>query len=468
MPIYKPQTHKGPVVLLESEPSSPPTMTLSDGRVITAVRGDQAGGVYKGHEGWQFVFPRDILGQEDAVLTVDGKTQNIDYTNTSYRGNAIGSLQESTKGSIGDVGSMSQGIAPGFAGGSVGYGVVPEFLGSLFPDASTIKAKGLKTKVADYNFTDPIEFASRFGQYQRGELDKNFAQSKKFAMETVENELQALTNYVPRSAALKREQVAQDNTFNQAQRTAQVMGAIPDVVGDLNAIAGDARAYASGRMPDSIGDRALELGNRSAAADIAASSGFGVGSSAARKVSDLMSAKDRIGLSQYGNQLLGQNAAQRAELLLAPTSYSNAGEQINVLPSQSVSALQTQAFGDLNQSTLTTPGQALQTQVQQEQFRTSNQMQVDQFNANMKFNVRNTNAAIKNNFALTKFNYLVGYANSVAAAGQANMNTIVGLEQQEAARNESSKQKNKTQKGNTIAKGIETVGKIVGGALGFG
>ncbi len=480
MPIYKPQTSKGPVVLLEYDTSTPPTMTLATGEVVQAVKGDRAGGVYAGKEGYQWVFPRDILGQEGATLTVDGKTQDIAQTNMSYRGNTIGDLEESSKGAIGDVGSTSSGIQGGFEAGNVGYGVAPAFIGDLFPDATVIGQKGLKSKYkeispANYNFVDPLEFGKKFGTFQRGELEKNFAQAKGFALDAVDTELQALQNYVPKSSALKREQTAIDNTFNQGERTRQVYSAVPDVVGDLNSIASDARSYASGNVPNGVVNAALELGNRSAAADIATNSGFGVRSSAARKLSDLMSAKDRIGLSQYGNQLLGQNAGQRADLLLAPTQYSDAGAQVRVAPTVSASQLQQQSFGDINQASLTTPGQALSTQVQQNQFSTELQQQTSQFNAqnnlqnsqfnsSMKFNVRNANAQTINNFALSKFNYLNSYVNSVAAAGQTNMNVSLGLDQQNEARNEASKQKKKTQTSNTIkdvVSGLVTVGSTI-------
>jgi hypothetical protein len=483
VPIYKPQTSKGPVVLLEYDTSTPPTMTLATGEVVQAVKGDRAGGVYKGHEGFQWVFPRDILGQEGATLTVDGKSQEIPQTNMSYRGNTIGDLEESSKGAIGDVGSTSSGIQGGFEAGNVGYGVAPAFIGDLFPDATVIGQKGLKSKYkeispANYNFVDPLEFGKKFGTFQRGELEKNFAQAKGFALDAVDTELQALQSYVPKSSALKREQTAIDNTFNQGERTRQVYSAVPDVVGDLNSIASDARSYASGNVPNSIANAALELGNRSAAADIATNSGFGVRSSAARKLSDLMSAKDRIGLSQYGNQLLGQNAGQRADLLLAPTQYSDAGAQVRVAPTVSASQLQQQSFGDINQASLTTPGQALSTQVQQNQFQTDlqqqtsqfnaqNNLQNNQFNSSMKFNVRNANAQTINNFALSKFNYLNSYVNSVAAAGQTNMNTGIALDQQAAAQEEASRHKKKTQTSNTIkdaVSGLVTVGSAI---IGF-
>lgn len=426
--IYKPQTRKGPVIILPNDVGSPPTITLSDGTVVQAVKGDRAGGVYKGHEGYQWVFPNDVLGQTDAVLSVDGKTQKLSNTNMSYRGGGVGTLSMSPKGAVGDV------SGPSVEGsGTVGlYGAAPAYVGDQFPDVATTNYKNIKSAGEQYAFTNPLEFGKQFGVYQRNELSQNNAQAKQFALDSMDTELQGLLNYVPRSAQLKREQTSQDNLFNQQQRTQQVMSAIPDVVSDVNAVAADARKYAAGEVPNSVVDKALALGTRSAAADVAATSGFGVGSSAARKLSDLMSAKDRIGLSQYGQSLLSQNAAQRADLFLAPTQYSNAGAQINVAPTISGSQLQQSAFADINSRSLIDSNTALTSTINQNQQLINWLQQTRQFNAQNRLQNDQFNATNTNNFALSKFNYEVSYANSIASATQTNINTNVGLDQQES------------------------------------
>lgn len=447
--VYKPETRKGPIFLAPEPGSGPPQIRLADGRVITAVRADRAGGVFQGHEGYQYVFPRDVLNQEGATLIFNGKEQKLGNTNMSYRGGSLGSLQESGKGALGDT-SGDLGASTGFGATGVGeFGVAPKFIGDQFPDPALIK--NLK-----YNFIDPVKFAETYNPFLRSELAKNFAQSKDFALSAIDTELQALTSYLPKSAALKRDVTAQDNIFNQAQRTQQVMGAIPDVVGDLNSVAADARAYARGEVPNDVVDNALELGTRSAAADVAATSGFGVRSSASRKLSDLMSAKDRIGLSQYGEDLLSKNAAQRADLLLAPTEYSNAGQQISVTPSVSGSQLQTSLAGEANAQTLVSSTNAFGQTIQQSQFMTDLQNNIQQFNANNL-----------NNFALSYFNYLNSYVNSVAGAAQTNINTNFGIQQQEDARDLAANEQHQTQGNNQIAGIIGAVGTVIGGVAGF-
>lgn len=418
--IFKPSTRKGPILIVQDE-VSPPTITLANGKVIQAVKADRAGGVYNGHEGKQWVFPNDVLGQQNAVLTVGGKTQTLGNTNLSYRGGSVGSLSESNKGAIGDASSVATG--PGGSGpfgsftpGAVGqFGVAPAFIGDMFPAATTIPG-------AAYQYIDPIQFGKEFNPFARSELAKNLEQSSGFALDAIDTEFQGLSSFVPKSAALKRGETAADNAFNQQQRTAQITSAIPDVLGDLNANAAQLRTYSEGGVPNSVVDKALQLGTASAAADVASASGFGVNSSAARKVSDLMSAKDRIALSQYGIQGLSQNAAQRAELQLAPTAYSNAGAQINVNPSVSPTQLQGQYFSALNTATGIPASTAFQSNIGQSQFQSNLQQQTQQFNANNL-----------NQFALSQFGYLNSYVNSVAGAYQGDINTQVGIGQQNAA-----------------------------------
>jgi hypothetical protein len=415
--IYKPSTSKGPVLIIPQEAKSAPTITLENGTVVTAVRAGTGGasGVYNGHEGKQWVFPSQVLGQKNATLSVDGNTQKLDNTNMSYRGGSVGGLGVSTKGAVGDTTSGS-GSTNGYQ--NVGeYGVAPQFIGDKFPNPV------FSENAADkYRYIDPIKFGQDFVPSQTKQLATNFANSKGFALDVLDTEFAGINNYVSKSSALKRSEIGTDNAFNQAQRTAQVNAAVPDVQKDLNSVAADARSYASGNVPNAVANNALALGTRSAAADVASSSGFGVNSSAARKVSDLMSAEDRIKLSQYGEGLLSSNAAQRTELNLAPTAYSTVGSDIATNPGVSAGQSQVNLYNTQNQATLLSPETSFQSGIQQQQFVTSSTQQNTQFNT--------SNA---NNFALSYFNYLNSYTNAVAGAGQTNVNTTLSINQQQQA-----------------------------------
>lgn len=444
--IYKPQTahNKGPVILTATEPRSPPTMTLADGTVITAVRGDKKGSTYFNEGSFQWIFPNQVLGQKGATLSIDGQTQKLEDTNSSYRGNSLGTLTPSTKGAVGDT---TTGNSTSNAFTNVGqYGVAPNFIGDQFPNAVYAQNAG-----KDYKFTDPIAFGKQFATSQNAQLAQNFQNSKGFALGSLDTELQGLQNYVPKSAALKQGVTAQDNAFNQAQRTAQINSVLGPTSDALNTQLSDAQTYASGQAPNSVVDSAMNLGTRSAAADVASSSGFGVGSSAARKLSDLQSAQTRIGLSQYGNSLIQSNTQQQEALRLAPTEYTNAGSQINVAPSISGSQLQQSNFGVINQANLIDPSNAFSSQTQQNQYLT-----------NLEQASNNANASTANEFALSYFSYLNSYANSVASAGQTNANTTLQLNQQQQAQAIADKFRNKTQRTNDFKSGLGAIGSIAG------
>lgn len=455
--IVKPGTSKGYVVLVPSANSAVPKITLSNGQVIY-------GKFLNDNEGRkQYVFPTTLYNESDMILDVGGKTQKLKNGKQSYEGSDVGSLAERAKGSIGEDGTVIGGLAG--AQGVGGFGVAPQDISGEFPTAVTTSYDPIDA--ASYKFTDPQEFIKGFGEFNRGELTKNSAFSKNLALDAIDTELKALQAFAPAAAALKRSETSIDNVFNQNERTTQVNSAIPDVVKDLNQQASDARSYASGQAPNSVVDAALELGVRSNAADIAASSGFGASSSVARKLSNLQSAETRIGLSKYGNDLLSQNAKTRADLFLAPTSYSDAGAQLRVTPTQSGSQLQQSIFQDTNNKTIVSGETALNNVVQQNQFTTNIEQQTNQFNATNTLQNDQFNATTLNNFAQSLFNYKVGLSNAVAAAAQTSINTQVGFDQQDAARDEASKQKGKTQKGNTISSGIQAGATIVGAAIGF-
>ena len=554
--IFKPNTSKGPVWLHSGGKSdTPPTITLADGTVVT--------GVYKNtvDEGSgpnsQYVFPRSVLNQKGAKLTFEGKTQDLGDTNMSYRGSDVGSLSESSKGSMSD---KSSGGDPRFTPGKSGnYGAYPAYMGNEYPDPKLMKT-------APYKFTDPQQFASKFGDFNRGEYQKNFDQAKQNSFDMIDAELKSLQSYVPAMSALQREQTSIDNIFNQQQRTQQLdktlpgarqqlmsagqraeylatgqipdslggqsyldqatraeqiaQGNIPDALGGGymkdqaerannlaqgfipesmggNALAEQgkrAAGYAQGRLPDSMGDAALELGMRSQSADNSSAGGFGAQSSVARKASDLMSAQQRFQIGQYGEGLTASNVAQRtglalqgegllannvnstrqfamqgenvlsnnlqaraglaqqgevnlannvnqrASLELAPTAYSNAGAQVRVNPTLSASQLMQQQVTELNNYSMITPTNAMQSTIQQNQFTTGLENQTRQFNT--------TN---QNSFALGKFNYDVSYAGAVAGASQTDINTQVGIDQQNKAAAIAEANKNKTQDANTTA-----------------
>lgn len=284
---------------------------------------------------------------------------------------------------------------------------------------------------APYKMVNISKFAQRWGNINRAEVSKNVQMSKDLALSQLDTELQGLQNYAPAAAALQRQEIAADNIFNQQQKEAQVAKALPGVKEQLAAQAARAESFASGRMPSDIEDRALELGIRSQAADTATAAGFGASSSVSRKASDLLSAQQRITLSQYGDQLLTGNINQKASLFLAPTEYANAGSQIQVMPSVSGSQLQSQNFVNLNNLTTIPATAALSTRVNQKQFATNLTQRTNEFNATNKLATDQFNANAANTFALQEFAYQVGYEGTLAGVATANNEIALQLQQQQ-------------------------------------
>lgn len=425
-------------------------------------------------------------------------------------------LVATTQGSGGFGGGYPGGFAPGMAGP---YGFFPSYLGGMYPDPAFgnfnpiyyggPKGKGGKKRPtiedinyspidpAEYDYVDPFDFAERYGDFNLEQIQKNFDVAKDLALKELDTELQGLESFVPAASALKRSELSLDNIFNQEQRLAQIRRAnlgdeqyfagmdqdIATQEADINAQrgilegqTGRAETYASGRLTSSIDDRALELGIRSRAADMASMGGFGVGSSVARKASDLMSAEQRFQISQYGDSLLSQNVAQRANvvgqqanllaqrgnvlgqkanLYLAPTAYSDAGSQVRVMPEVGAGRLTASALSEINAQTNIPTLAAFQGTIQQNQFQTGLEQQTNMFNATNDLNVQRANqamrfgisqfnatgamnasfqnAGIENAFNLGKFQYDVGFAGAVAGAAQTNANTEFALQQQAQA-----------------------------------
>lgn len=449
--IWKPSTvnswKRGPVFLAPSDTDS------SKAPVITSGGKTYTGKYINTNEGrHQWSFDAELVNANDIQVQYGDTTGTIKSGATSYEGVGMDSWQARQKGTLG--------MANNFDPTQVGYGYAPAYQGGNFPGAAMINYKPIKA--APYKFTDPQAFASKYGQFNREQTQLNFDQAQQMAMKTLDTELQGLTNYVPAASALKRSEISIDNIFNQAQRTAQVNQTLPGVNDQLNAQGRRADAYASGNLPDSMQNAALELGYRSQAADQSSAGGFGQSSSVARKASDLMSAEKRFQIGQYGEQLLGQNINAKSALNLAPTEYSNAGSQINVMPSISASQLSQSNLSELNANTLINPTNALSSVVGQNQFRSNMLQSTNQFNASNDLNAQQFNANSQNQFAMNKFNYDVGYAGSVAGAYQTNLNTELALQQQQQARDQANDTMKAAQQGNTISSIISGIGAGVG------
>ena len=451
--IWKPSTvnswKRAPVLLVPSDSSGgAPTITTPDGKTYT-------GKFINDNEGRkQYSFPAELVGMQNLKVSYGGQTGTIADGKVSYEGSSISGWDARAKGSLGSAGGFG-----GYDPSQVGqYGFAPANVEGLFPSPTFANFDSIQT--APYKFTNPFDFAKKFGEFNRTELRKNYDQSKEFGLEALDTELKGLQGFAPAAAALQRSEVALDNTFNQAERTRQIQGTLPEVPGQLTRQGERAETYATGKLPSSIEDRAYEVASRSRAADLSSAGGFGAQSSVARKTSDLMSAEQRLNLSKYGDQLLTSNIGTKAGLLLAPTEYANAGSQIRVMPTADAATRAAQLFGEINNQTLVSTTNALSNVTQQRQFQTNLEQQTRQFNASGNFAESQFNASAANTFALNKFSYQVGYAGAVAGAAQTDLNTQVAIQQQNDAKATFDDNKDATQNANNVGAAATIIGAI--------
>ncbi len=467
--VYKAQGargKKGIFLTPQEDARSNPFAVLPDGRRIE--------GKYQNtNEGrHQYLFGSDILNQKGVKIEYSGKTINLEDANKSYEGsNPYDGWKYRNKGDLGQAssggGGQSGGVPPGQPDNTptqIGFGVVPANMLPYFPDPSLIKYDPITG--APYNYVNPEESAAKTGEFNREQVRKNLDLSKDIALQQLDTELQGLGQFVPGASNLKRQEAGRDNIFNQGERDAQINSVLPDARRQYGEQGARAEAFASGRAPDSITDRGLELTTRSVSADRASAGGFGANSSVAKKASDLMSAEQRIRLSQYGDQLLTSNSNESAKLFLAPTSYSDASQQVRVTPEVGAGRLQGQALSEINSLSTINPATSLQAQIGQNQFTTSLEQQTRMFNATNDLNAQQFNANTQNQFALNKFGYMVSYAGAVAGAAQTDINTQLGIAQQGASMDAFKEYLAATQSANesqSISSGLGSLGSMLQG-----
>ena len=322
--------------------------------------------------------------------------------------------------------------------------VIPAYLGNQMPNP-------IQVAPSAYENIDPLKLLQQFGSQFLDQYLLNNRTAQTLGLGQLETELKGLKGFAPEAAALKRQQLTIDNLFNQRERTAQVNSALPNARGDLASQRERALAYASGNLPNAEDQAAAELQRGSDAADLASRGGFGSSSSVARKASALLSVKERTALSQYGDQLLNSNLSTEANLFLAPTSYSNAGQSINVTPEIGAGRAASAFGADLNARNNLDIPTVLNTKIQQNQWNTG---RLD--------NINNANVNTANQANQLRFQYDSTYAAAVAGAIQTGINTEVSLSQQAEARQTFLQYMQQAQKNQDAQAWAQLAGTILG------
>lgn len=313
---------------------------------------------------------------------------------------------------------------------------------------------------APYTFTDPIEAAKRYAAFNTGQEEQAFQTGLSRAGTLSNLDQNAELSRLDVMSAKQQSLVAAENAFNQTQRLAAVDRGVPQARNVLNEELGRARTLASGRLLSDAEDRAYELAARSASGDQSLARGFGDDSIFGKRTSDILSAEQRLGLTQLGTSMLGNWLSQASGLLIDTPLKANLSQQIRAQPTFLPSQFAAQQQGALTNLT-TLPNQfGISSEINQNQFSTNLEQGTRTFNASNDLASQEFNSSGQFQESVTKFNATVGNYDRVNAANQAAQDQI----RQEAHDEAASTAANKNIGAQQNAQNASGVTQIVGAA----
>lgn len=260
-----------------------------------------------------------------------------------------------------------------------GVGLVPIPAAVDASDLSFERVNPTPIDRANFNFTEPIDFLSSLGDNNVDRFQQTFDLSRSLGSQQVQDDVDSITQTAPQIAALARDLAAGDSAALQQQRLANFGSALPEFQTGIQSSLRIADSLSQGVLPSSVEDRLFELNNRSAAADSTRASGLGLNSPASRRVGDLFSAQQRLGLINQGTALRANTLNQGTALVQDPVQI-NTGGQIPTLPSLASNNTNTQNAQLAPLNTLL-PATGLSANIGQEQFVTDNIFRTDTFNS---------------------------------------------------------------------------------------
>lgn len=243
----------------------------------------------------------------------------------------------------------------------------------------------------NYSPIDPRLSAQFTGDYNRTAYGQNLDDSRQYTRALIESDLQAIQQFSPRAIALARQTLQEDNAYNQNQLVNNYESVVPGARALINENLDRARQLSTGRFSDNVQQRGFEASSRNLAADSNAFRGFGTDSPYSQKVSDLLSANERLKLQETGSNLAQKWLMTASQTVVDKPINANFSSRLPVTPSVSGSQLATGQLAELNQLTTISPTAALQSDIQQRQFDVSNriaqnQTQTDYFMKSQMFN----------------------------------------------------------------------------------
>lgn len=242
----------------------------------------------------------------------------------------------------------------------------------------------------DFQRVDPFEVAGRARDFNRDSVLENFQLGR---------------DITRRNLDFARDVLPDINTFNQEERLRLLNLAVPQQQEFLDTGLRNAQSFLEGRLPDTVEDRAFELSARNRAIEGVGLAGGGIGSPFGQSLSNLLSIQQRLNLQNLGATQGSNFLAQAAQLRFADP------QRLTFNPQEIFAAAEI-----LNRGSTLTPGQAIQTEVGQNQFAANLEQQVnlsqaqlqsatDQFNAQGLFQADTFNSTGAFNAAVTQANF---------------------------------------------------------------
>lgn len=179
---------------------------------------------------------------------------------------------------------------------------------------------------------DILKSAGKIADFNTAQYLGAFNSVAPLAQDLLSQDAKYLQSYAPKAAALSRQETAKDNTFNQGELKRAIDSQFPELYGQVRDGLTRASTYADGRLLSSMDDRAMEATARNASAEGSTGRGFGDDSVFGAKNSDLLSAQQRLGISQYGDQSVKEWLTLGSQLMVDRPIKANTGGQIGVTP----------------------------------------------------------------------------------------------------------------------------------------
>lgn len=462
--VIRPTATKGVVFLGSGDKSSPPVVTLANGKTITGKYKNSENGLH------QFTFGIGPAEAQGATFTFGGETTGqLDFQGgqAEYRteNGGLGAVKAApNKAASGSAGGSSGGFVPGstFGGGFGGGQAAPTFTDASSLAFHPVSVPAIPTP--NYTPIDPQVYSQQVGGQNRLNYLQNLGLSQNAALGFAKTEQQVNSNFAPSQSVLQQGlaaaenqfnrgeintsnafnpgQVASGNRFNQQQLNSAIDASGLPIRDVITEGLDRARQLAKGFLPTTIEDRAFEEAARARAGDDAVTRGLGT-SAFTQNAIDKYTVGERLNLAQQGESNVNAYLQQGAALLLdAPIKYNpllssplaaKTSQDISGKTSFSPGAAQQAEQGNVDQLTSLTPGQSLSLYDQQRQYRAGLESNTNQFNANMSFQTQGFNSTGNFNQQLTQLSNDQNNASKAFNFAQNVANNVNGQYQQQLA-----------------------------------